>query len=1337
MKRLITACKAGGLQALIFSLLLAVAPGALAAVSLPYTQDFEGFSAGTTPAAMTGWTAGIDDASLVVQTSYVYDGLFPLPDRSRQKWLSVDTDEAPLSLDISMTDGGYRTLYFDAMLYFRPWEALPPNLTDNASVKFAVYLNGAGQMMLFHGGANGNTGTQTVLGSGFQEDTWHRVTVLMDMEAVVDGGETVPFFQVRIDGQTMVSGSEGYATPSAVTGDYSGGSWFRFANYTAQAGARRKVDWFQASGDAGVDNVVFSNVDLLDVTSGPGGPITSSSATHTLLNPAAESVLFTAMADADWITVAPSQRDVAADETAEFTVTINNRLVRDLAPGAYSSFVHFSNTVSHIVVTRKVDLTVVAVSEQTFSIPYYQDFESALAGSGPANFGWRAGDGELSSIQTGAFSYLGSPPLPTRSHTQFLNVRIREEPTLVDFAMNNGQYPEVYADLLVQLTRLPESPTHLESNLDAKFAVFLNADDDLVLFHGGADGDTDTFTVLTATVETGQWVRLTVPMHMAAATDESGPQPFFQIILDGTVCPSAGVEGFSTPSTAVGDYTGGSWFRFANRTVQTVSASHRKLNWISLQGGLNVDDFVVRRDHPIPLLLASSGSVGGPLDPYTTSLTLQNSAGQPVTFTVETDVDWITLPASVEVPAGSSLAVTVSINDLAQLLPLGSYMAYVRFTNTLTGEVIYRRVELTVVVPSPQSFALPYQQDFERVLTGIGAANLGWRVAGDDASAILAQTYVYGAARPIPSGVDNPREQVLEYDSRTTPLYVDFTMQNGQYAGVYADLMVQFVKPPVAPDYLQSNPDLKFALYLNEDEELVLFHGGVDGNTPVLTVLGGANLASGDWGRVTVRQQMNAAADGSGSYPFFQVLIDGLIQTGASTGFTRPSLLPSQYVGGSWFRFAHRDEQSTTHRRLRWIGLRGAGLIDDLVVTATDPIPPIRFVALSNQTGTVGQPLNFTIRAEIPGQSPDLISATLTASALPGDAGITHQGTSGTVREWAFQWTAATYGTHEVLLTAQSSNDAENKIQQGLLLHVGLTEEEEASWSPLVNVTRPGAAPNVVASWNATPGITYGLYASSDPPGGTMDWWLVDEITADEALETYTTPSSDARTYYQVAPIGTTPNDTNPWGVINASIVQGVNFLGVPLAIADRTLNGELGALLASGLESGSVNPGDGDKLYVWHNDGYWQELWLDGNKAWQTADSSPLPVLSPGRAFFIERNNGAPAQISFIAPLGNDNQSTIVIKQGWNPLALSEGRRLTAQSAFTNLDSGTPQGSGNPRLADRILERQADGSWIILIRETDGDWRMGTQDGNSYLLQPGRAYYYQRRGATDMEVRF
>jgi hypothetical protein len=100
---------------------------------------------------------------------------------------------------------------------------------------------------------------------------------------------------------------------------------------------------------------------------------------------------------------------------------------------------------------------------------------------------------------------------------------------------------------------------------------------------------------------------------------------------------------------------------------------------------------------------ASSGSVGGPFTPGSTTYEVTNSAGSNLSWSAATDVSWLTLtPSSGILAGGASTNVVVSFNTNASSLAPGNYTGTIGFTNLSSGAGnTARTVNLTVSVHPP------------------------------------------------------------------------------------------------------------------------------------------------------------------------------------------------------------------------------------------------------------------------------------------------------------------------------------------------------------------------------------------------------------------------------------------------------------------------------------------------------------------------------------------------------------------------------------------------------------------------------------------------------------
>jgi len=93
--------------------------------------------------------------------------------------------------------------------------------------------------------------------------------------------------------------------------------------------------------------------------------------------------------------------------------------------------------------------------------------------------------------------------------------------------------------------------------------------------------------------------------------------------------------------------------------------------------------------------LVSGGPDGGPFDPTEITYTLTNASDAPIQWTAGTDAAWLDLShtAGILLP-DDSLDVTVSINDAAETLPDGEYIAAIQFINHSDGDAVTTRIAI-------------------------------------------------------------------------------------------------------------------------------------------------------------------------------------------------------------------------------------------------------------------------------------------------------------------------------------------------------------------------------------------------------------------------------------------------------------------------------------------------------------------------------------------------------------------------------------------------------------------------------------------------------------------
>ncbi|MDZ4199189.1 MAG: hypothetical protein U1E27_07890, partial [Kiritimatiellia bacterium] len=241
---------------------------------------------------------------------------------------------------------------------------------------------------------------------------------------------------------------------------------------------------------------------------------------------------------------------------------------------------------------HRITLTAL-VDPVLITLPYGEDFENPAPGAGPMILGWGAGPDDQSEIVSLAYPYNGPRPMPESGATQVLRLDTGDSRVWMNVAMENGEVPDAYLDLLVSFAAMTSPPGGLEDG-QIKLALYMNEDGRLVVFHGGADGETGTRTEFPAVYEPGRWYRITIPLNLDGIDDGAGGRiPFFRIQMDGVSLAATGT-GFAEPSADPLDATGGAWFRFANHAAQSGSAEHRKIRRVAFRGTGWLDEVTLK-----------------------------------------------------------------------------------------------------------------------------------------------------------------------------------------------------------------------------------------------------------------------------------------------------------------------------------------------------------------------------------------------------------------------------------------------------------------------------------------------------------------------------------------------------------------------------------------------------------------------------------------------------------------------------------------------------------------------------------------------------------------------
>lgn len=282
--------------------------------------------------------------------------------------------------------------------------------------------------------------------------------------------------------------------------------------------------------------------------------------------------------------------------------------------------------------------------------------------------------------------------------------------------------------------------------------------------------------------------------------------------------------------------------------------------------------------------------------------------------------------------------------------------------------------------------------------------------------------------------------------------------------------------------------------------------------------------------------------------------------------------------------------------------------------------------------------------------------------------------------------------------------------------------------------------------WGSETTLYYDVYCCDDAYSEDMNWTrLAQGLQGDGALTSFEDQDVGEdvmRRFYSVVLAGEAPaNDVIP-GIIRRDAAPGYTLMAPPLC-TDRRFDGELGAILAEALHGcdGGVGAG-GDEVHLLQPNSSWRTLYLDASGQWRDGEGFSEDELAPGQGFFVARHTGTTARIMFRGLVGNDGTKTNYLVNGWNLIGLSEGKDLPLKQTLAH---AAPVSAGTEEDSDIFILQLTNGVWRRLMyvqgwgAPYDGNWF----DLQSFqivptneVLEPGAAYYYQRRGATT-EVKF
>lgn len=245
-----------------------------------------------------------------------------------------------------------------------------------------------------------------------------------------------------------------------------------------------------------------------------------------------------------------------------------------------------------------------------------------------------------------------------------------------------------------------------EGYLDYQVTVTVEAGKETLLFAPLTPAPTPTF------VTTGDTV--TVP---------EGGQSTFQVKLserplNDVTAEVRRISGDMDITISSGEnltFTSGNWDTYQTVTLNAAEDSDAEngeaIFRISAAGIPDKDILAVEQDRGGPGYLtvtpgddfSSVGPLGGPFAPTSKTYILENTGTGSINWTASKTADWITLSAtSGNLEIGTSTAVTVSINNNANFLPVGTYTDMITFLNTTNGSGSTTR-NVTLLIETPDT----------------------------------------------------------------------------------------------------------------------------------------------------------------------------------------------------------------------------------------------------------------------------------------------------------------------------------------------------------------------------------------------------------------------------------------------------------------------------------------------------------------------------------------------------------------------------------------------------------------------------------------------------------
>lgn len=201
------------------------------------------------------------------------------------------------------------------------------------------------------------------------------------------------------------------------------------------------------------------------------------------------------------------------------------------------------------------------------------------------------------------------------------------------------------------------------------------------------------------------------------------------------------------------------------------------------------------------------------------------------------------------------------------------------------------------------------------------------------------------------------------------------------------------------------------------------------------------------------------------------------------------------------------------------------------------------------------------------------------------------------------------------------------------------------------------------------------------------------------------------------------PIATGKWYLVSVPVQWGVT--------ASNNLDSILGLQVASGLDGGG-GPDSGDILWV-QQGGNWVQYWLAPGDIWKNTNSPPTDaslVISNGVGFWVRRlTSSASTNMVFVGRAHTNSTQITFNTNTWTVFGWPYSPRAQSGWGFSGAESGWSWDT-----ADNIIG-EYNGSQFAVYLRVGGTWcTRGTSKATTVALEPGRAYYYFKRGTSSMQ---